>query len=56
VRCHAGTPYGISPPKEHPRVTAAILLVKIADNPHQLSVPEKLMGQLADHAEHHIIN
>jgi hypothetical protein len=56
MRRHAGTPYGISPPKEHPQVTAAVLLVKTTDKPHKSSVPENRMGQSADRAEHHIIN
>jgi hypothetical protein len=34
VRRHAGTPYGISPPREHPQVTAAVF-VKTADKLHQ---------------------
>jgi hypothetical protein len=34
-------PYGISPPKEHPEVTAAGLFVETADKQHQSSVLEK---------------
>jgi hypothetical protein len=48
-------PYSISPPKEHPQVTAAVL-IKNADKLHQSRIPEKRMGRSADRAEHHTIN
>jgi hypothetical protein len=47
MRRYARTSYGISPPKEHPQVTAAVLLVKTADKPHQSSFLKKMNGPIS---------
>jgi hypothetical protein len=37
----------VPPPKEHPEVTVAVLLVKTADKPQESSVPKETNGPIS---------